>query len=156
RGVVVALVRKGDPPRASTWRATSGAGGVARIDDVDLEYSLARSAWKAPTSQPFEVGVTIPLPEPVTVPVDLDALPAEPIELRLPATGSLAFQVVDGGGEPLAATGIVKVAWSKAGDLDVPLDEQGCGAIARVGLGLAGQALPVIPERGATDPVKFA
>lgn len=155
RDVEVALVPKGDPPRRSAWRATSGADGLAKIADVDLEYSRTHSDWKAATPQPFEVGATLLMPAPPTVPVDLDALPAEPLVLQMPATGALAFQVVDLAGEPLAAAGSVKIVVPNVGRLDVPLDLQGRGSVPRIGLGVAGEARPLIPER-ACDPVKFA
>jgi hypothetical protein len=155
RDVEVALVPKGDPPSRSKWRATSGADGLAKIADVDLAWSRTRSAWKAPKAQPFEVGPTLLMREPPTVPVDLDALPADPLVLQLPATGALAFQVVDLAGEPLAAAGSVKVIVPNVGRLDVPLDLQGKGSVPRVGLGGAGEARPLIPER-ACEVVKFA
>jgi len=147
RGIEVALARKDEPLRASTWHATTGPNGLARIADLDLQYSLTRAAWKAPKSQPFEVGFPMPLPAPVRVAVDLDALPKEPLELRLPATGAVAFQVVDGRGEPLAALGTVMVVFPKSEGSEVKLDERGRGTLPCLGLGLAGQAKPVIAER---------
>jgi hypothetical protein len=147
RGVDVALVRKDASFTGAPWRATTGNDGLARIADVDLEYSLSRAAWKAPRDQPFEVGFVLPLPKRIAVPVTLDPPPEAPVELTLPATGSLAFHVVDEEGAPLSVAGSVHVSVAKVWEADVPLDDQGHGSVAHVGLGMGFHVQPKLPER---------
>jgi hypothetical protein len=146
----------------SSLRATTDGAGEARIADLELEEALQSPSRK------FVAGFAFPNLPPVSVPVAVDPPPADPVELTLPATGALAFHLVDENGAELAVAGSLQLnaaTAAEAGDsgrkrgasqsIHVDLDETGHGTAPRVGLGLDFRAAPSVAER-ATPTQRFA
>ncbi|MBL8901404.1 MAG: carboxypeptidase regulatory-like domain-containing protein [Planctomycetes bacterium] len=84
-------------------RTSNGGGGPApRTSDARGEVRFAiRPEWKQPAKEPTEnvVQVESPIGAGVERILDLAALPAEPIELRLQDGGQLELEIVDALGE---------------------------------------------------------
>lgn len=138
----------------SSLRATTDEQGEARIADLELEEALQSPSRK------FVAGFAFPNLPPVTVPVAVDPPAAEPVELKLPATGTLTFHLVDENGAELAAAGTLQLNAASAADTGdagkkrgasqstrLDLDEKGHATAPRVGLGLDFRAVPSVPER---------
>jgi hypothetical protein len=155
-GVEVALAEADRLLRDATVRATTDEQGEAKLADVELEEAMQSSPQK------LVVGFTFPLLPIVSAELSLDPPPSEPVVLTLPATGALAFHVVDENGDALAAAGTLQLVAATSADaiseanrmrgadrqsFRLALDEQGRAAVPRVGLGLAFRAIPSLPER---------
>lgn len=155
-GVEVALAESDRGLRDATVRATTDEKGEAELTEIELEESMQSSPRK------LVVGFTLPLLPIVRTEVSLDPPPEEPVVLTLPATGALAFHVVDGNGDALAAAGTLQLIAATSAEaiseanrsrgadrhsFRLALDAQGRATVARVGLGLAFRAVPSLPER---------
>ncbi|MCA8954173.1 MAG: hypothetical protein KDE27_31990, partial [Planctomycetes bacterium] len=85
--------------------AAGGAGSVLRestapdgIATFEHAQRFVRPEWGGDAA----VRLAIPLRAAVFAPLDLAALPAEPVELRLPATGEVVITLTDAAGAPIA------------------------------------------------------
>jgi hypothetical protein len=99
-GAPVAGVPVGLRVTAQWWswdilKATTGADGIATLEHAQV------ALLQQDTSQRFAVGIVMHAEEPIQAEVDLEALPSEPIELRLPAYGSVEVILdrIEGSGE---------------------------------------------------------
>ena len=155
-GIEVALAESERAFLEAPLRATTDGQGEAKIADVELEEALQTPARK------FVVGFAFPNQPPVNAPVAVDPPSDEPVVLTLPATGALAFHVVDENGDPLAVAGSLQLysalptqandesnrrRSSERQPLRIDLDEKGRGTVPRVGLGLEFRAQAMVPER---------
>ncbi|MCC6669621.1 MAG: sigma-70 family RNA polymerase sigma factor [Planctomycetes bacterium] len=89
--------------RYSARTGRTGADGIARFAHAQAQVHGESDRRR------LAVGVDLPLPERVQAPVDLERLPAEPIELRVPAHGALVLRFVDEGGAPFTPPEVVQV-----------------------------------------------
>ena len=85
-------------------RAITGPDGIAELRARERRGPLRSGAF---------VALVILAREQVEAPVDLAQLPVEPIELRLPPTGSVAVRLVDPRGEPWKDRSELHVGLSK-------------------------------------------
>lgn len=110
-GVPVALrVGAGDFFSFDLLRASTGADGIGVIP-----RAAAFTAIFSPMDGGnFSAAIAAVLPAPVTVTVDIQNLPAEPVELRLPPTGSVRVSVQTADGRP--STEPLLLALAKARD----------------------------------------
>ncbi|MBL8859802.1 MAG: carboxypeptidase regulatory-like domain-containing protein [Planctomycetes bacterium] len=99
-GVPVAVRLAGQEQRVGGWTGmTAGADGLVHARHIE------QRVFGEP---PFALVALLPIPlrQPVTVPIDIDALPTDPIRLVLPPCGSVLVQVHDSEGGPVLPIGL--------------------------------------------------
>ncbi|MCA8956293.1 MAG: carboxypeptidase regulatory-like domain-containing protein, partial [Planctomycetes bacterium] len=134
---------KNAPPRLDLRMVRdTDARGVAVFDHFQLYRRAADKSWSKELHDRFQASVLIPLAEPVAREFGGKPLPAEAIEMRVPALGRLVVRVVDHDGHPFQHAARAELRLVQA---NVPSwlhhaerrDPAGAGVeFARVGVGL--------------------
>lgn len=116
---VVVRAGPGQGPRDEAWNdVTRAPDGIARLPHVDRK--LARLRAKHPCAQIAILGRDLAF-----VPFELDALPAEPIRLVLPPTGSVEITLVDDSGKAVLARMIQLMEGTSVDTQGFPLQTTG-------------------------------
>jgi hypothetical protein len=105
-GARVQLARIEDP--TAMWVAATGADGTLRVRNV--EALLADQGLQS--GELARIALLEPFVSPIERWIDPRVLPSEPIELVLPACGSLRVRVVGKPGLPLPVDGDVRLRWT--------------------------------------------
>jgi hypothetical protein len=140
-GVQVALrMGDGDSFSFDLLRARTGEDGIGRIPHA----AAFATVFGPDAGANFSAAIAAVLPTAVATPVDIKLLPEEPVELRLPATGSVRVKVLQADGNPCAEPLLVALAKAR----DNPEDDDDWLAPGMPGFDAASQ-------RSADGEVRF-
>jgi hypothetical protein len=147
----------GEPVEGVPVGLGSADGDVVRALTDDAGVARLRARGRGEWLRPASVALALPLADPVVHPLDLEHVPAEPIELVLPPTGALDVVLVDERGAPWTPRTRVFVERVRP---EEPLrafrfaelwTENGVGRLEHVGLGIE---LRVVAEPEERDEVR--
>ena len=104
-GIVATFGREGDSRNPLRRSLTEGRDAIATM----LGIAAFKCYFDDEDSAKLGVSVALPLRTRVFVPVDLDALPKEPIVVRVPACGRMAIELRGRDGQPIRRDARVQV-----------------------------------------------